>query len=268
MYARLRNWVFNSLEGDSKRSQRFNIFIIILIVLNVAAVIVQSHFRKGHPFREQLDIFESVSVIVFSAEYLLRLWSCVEAEPKKRYLKSRIGFVFRFSSIIDLLAILPFYVSVGRIGDARVLRTIRLLRFFRVFKLGRYTKSLALLGQVFKARFPDIVSSMLLVAVLLIFSSSLMYFAEREAQPLVFPNITETMWWGIATLSGADFGDVQATTTTGKLITALVSLLGIGVFALPAGILASGYSEALEEARNGSPDNRITCPHCEAEFEA
>lgn len=258
----LRLRTYRALNGTGRLGRTVTSVIVFLILANVLTVIIESHTSPGDSVTLPLAIFEACSVIIFSIEYVFRVWSCVE-DPRFANRFGRIRFCLTFASLVDIAAILPFYVSVGVIADARVLRSLRLLRFFRVFKLGRYARSLRMLGEVFSDRFPDLVSSILVICVLLIFSSSMMYFAEHEVQPDRFPNITESMWWGIATLSTVGYGDVTPITGAGKFVAGLVSLLGIGVFALPAGILASGYAEALERVRKPlSNDTETPCPHC------
>jgi len=145
--------------------------------------------------------------------------------------------------MIDLFAILPFYLPMIIPLDLRFIRAVRLFRLFRLFKLGRYSKALLLLKKVLKEKKEELILIIFVVILLLIIFSSLMYFIEKEAQPEAFSSIPEAMWWGIITLTTVGYGDVYPITPLGKIIGALIAFLGIGIFALPAGILASGLVE-------------------------
>jgi voltage-gated potassium channel len=168
--------------------------------------------------------------------------------------------------IIDLIAILPFYLPLLLPFDLRVIRAFRLFRLLRVLKLSRYSESMRVLGNVILSKKEELFICIFTGLVLLIVSSSVMYFIESEAQPEKFSNIPEAMWWGVATLTTVGYGDIYPVTPLGRIIGAMVSILGIGMFALPAGILASGFAEEIR--RTHERDERdIVCPHCGMEIE-
>ncbi len=221
---------------------------------------VQSLYRE---YAFAFTTFEAASVGVFTVEYILRLWSCTTEERFRRPVAGRLRFAATPLAVVDLLAILPFYLPMFLPLDLRFIRAIRLFRLFRLFKLGRYSESLRLLGVVLRARKEELLMTVFTLSILLIVSSSLMYFVENEAQPQVFSSIPEAMWWGIVTLTTVGYGDVYPVTPLGKFLGAVIALLGIGMFALPAGILGSGFIEEIQRKR----ERRRICPYCGREIE-
>lgn len=157
--------------------------------------------------------------------------------------------------MIDLLAIAPFYVGTAVFAfDLRVLRALRLFQFLRLLKLVRYSEAMQRFGRVAARKRDDLVLSTAGSSLLLVVASSLMYFVERDAQPETFSSIPATLWWGVVTLTTVGYGNVYPVTTAGKLLGGVVAVLGVGLFALPASILASGFIEEGSEPRR--------CPHC------
>ncbi|GAA4334365.1 hypothetical protein GCM10023184_28350 [Flaviaesturariibacter amylovorans] len=147
-------------------------------------------------------------------------------------------------AIVDVLAILPFYLPYLIGYDLRFIRLLRLTRLLRFFKLGRYVGAFRMIRQVFRAKKEELILSLSITLLLIVVASCIMYFVEHDAQPTKFSSIPETMWWSVATLTTAGYGDVYPVTMLGKTLTAIISILGVGMFALHAGILASGFSES------------------------
>lgn len=237
--------------------------ILLVIALNVVAFIletVESVHRMAPGFFRRFEIF---SVIIFSAEYLLRLWS-VTADPRYAApIRGRIRFALTPMAMIDLLAVLPFYLPFVGI-DLRVFRAARLFRIFRVAKLGRYSLALQTFGRVLTAKREELVTTLMLLLLLLLFAASLLYFAENRAQPEAFSSIPAAMWWGIATLTTVGYGDVYPITWIGRFLASLIAIAGIGMFALPTGILGAAFVEEIQNRRRA---RAVTCPHCGLEFE-
>lgn len=249
--------VEKAAPGDIQ-SKIFDISIMTLIVLNVIVVIfetVDSIYRK-YPF--PLRTFEIVSVIIFSAEYIVRLWSCTASGKYKHFIKGRIKYVLSPLALIDIFAILPFYLPMILPFDLRFIRAIRLFRLFRIFKMGRYSKALRTLTEVIRNKKEELFISVFAVFVLLIISSSAMYFVENSKQPEAFSSIPAAMWWGVATLTTVGYGDVYPVTPIGKILGAIIALLGIGLFAMPAGILAAGFAEVIKRNETKS----VVCTKC------
>ncbi|MGD2247332.1 MAG: ion transporter [Candidatus Methanofastidiosia archaeon] len=245
-------------EGDSI-SRAFDIFIIALITLNVLAVILETVEGLYTQFTQVFAHFELFSICVFTVEYILRVWACTTNEKYSSPVKGRIHFALQPMALIDLFAILPFYLPVMLPLDPRFLRALRLFRLFRLFKMGRYSESLQTLGNVMKSKKEEMVVTFFVISLMLVFASSTIYYVEHDAQPEAFSSIPAAMWWGVATLTTVGYGDVYPITPLGKFLGAVIALLGIGMFALPAGILASGFAEELQKKTR---KESLICPHC------
>ncbi|MCS6772814.1 MAG: ion transporter [Anaerolineae bacterium] len=261
----LRRAVWRVLEtasgSDSDRLALdiYDVGMSVLIALNVIAVVLESVAELAQAFGTAFQVFEVVSVAVFTMEYALRLWACT-VEPRFAHpVWGRVRFALTPMALIDLAAFLPSYLMFLAV-DLRLLRLFRLLRLLRVLKLGRYSQSLALIGQVFRRKLPDLSVTMLILLVALVLASSVMYYVEHEAQPEAFSSIPAAMWWGVATFTTIGYGDIYPITPLGKIVGSFVAVLGIGIFALPAGILAAGFSE--ERERLKVERGARTCPHC------
>ncbi len=233
--------------------------LIGLIVANVAAFVLGSHRAIEARFGGVLAVFETVSVIVFTAEYVLRLWSCVEATGAEHPWRERFRHALRPLMLVDLLAILPFYLPMIA-TDLRPLRVLRVLRVFRVLKLGRYSSSLQLLHRVVVSCKYELIAVFSVVALLELLAACLVWLAEREAQPEVFSSVSASAWWAIVTLTTVGYGDVAPVTPLGKVLAGIIALLGVLVIALPTAILGSAMLEELRARRDGG-----RCPRCGAE---
>ncbi|MGB0717442.1 MAG: ion transporter [Phycisphaerae bacterium] len=260
MNAHLQKRTFEILEAadDGDRlSYSVDLALASLIVLNVLAAIVQTVDPVYKAYGVWFDGFELISVIIFSLEYLLRVWSCTVSSAFAETVKGRIRFMLTPMAIIDLLAIVPFFLTAMSF-DFRMLRAIRMVRLLRILKIARYSETLQLLARVMINRKNELLVTMLAVTVLLIFASTLMYYAERDVQPEQFSSIPASMWWGVATLTTVGYGDIYPVSPLGKALGAGIAVLGIGLFALPAGILGSGFVEAMEKKHR----QKEVCPHC------
>ena len=232
---------------EDKLSRNFDISIMTLIVLNVAAVILETVEALHVQYKDFFYWFEFFSVTVFTIEYLLRLWACTAIEEYKDPVYGRLKYIFSLGGLIDLIAILPFYLPFFFAMDGRFMRILRLFRLFRLFKLGRYSSAFQMIENVLVKRRSELYISVGIIISMLIIASSMMYFIENEAQHEKFSSIPETMWWGVATLTTVGYGDVYPVTPFGQLFGALIAILGVGMFALPAGIIAAGFEHELSE---------------------
>jgi len=259
---RKRTWeiVEVAKRGDTA-SRTFDIAILSLIFLNVIAVIVGSVQSVQKRWGTFLDVFKIVSVIVFTVEYVARLWSCTVARRFAGRIRGRVRFALQAMSIIDLLAILPFYLPFFGI-DLRSLRVLRLLRVLRVAKVGRYYSSLNLIKRVVQSKKEELVLTSAVMGLLLVVSSSLVYYCENAAQPEKFTSIPATMWWAVATLTTVGYGDMCPVTLLGKFFASIIAILGIGMFVLPTGILGAGFVEEIQKSKKPAR----TCPHCGKEL--
>jgi len=218
-----------------------NIFLVTLILLNVVAFAAETVPEIGQRYSSTFELFNFVSVVIFTIEYVLRMWSCVEL-PYLRALpvwSARAKFASRPLMLIDLVAVLPFYLSFFIGIDLRILRILRLFRFL---KLARYSPALVALGRVFANERRALFGALLVMLALLLFASSGIYFLERHAQPEIFGSIPSSTWWALATLTTVGYGDVVPITALGRLFGGLIMIFGLGMFALPIGIIATGFS--------------------------
>jgi voltage-gated potassium channel len=255
----LRHRAFVILEepepGD-RAGRAVRIFLVSLIALNVLAVILDSVASLAAKWAGPLHSFEVASVAVFTVEYLLRVWVAAERAKDGRPVLGRLRYLLTPLAILDLLAILPFYVPLILPFDLRYLRALRMLRMLRIAKLGRYSQALRILRDVLADRRHELLAAGSLLAAVIVMASGLMYGVEHEAQPTVFTSIPATMWWAVATLSTMGI-DMRPVTPAGKILASLIAVCGILLFALPAGIISSGFVEKYLEARRSR-----TCPHC------
>jgi voltage-gated potassium channel len=266
----------NSTKTAGGLSGAFNVFIVTLILLNIAAMILQSLETIDKRVPRLFLWFEYFSVAVFSVEYLLRLWSCVEDPAYHRPVQGRVRFAVTPLALVDLSAVLPFYLPFlhADLRMLRMFRMVRIMRVMRIAKLGRYSESLQMLVRVVRSRGAQLASAVFLLLILLIVAATLMYTAERDAQPKTFASIPAAMWWAAVTLTTVGYGDAVPVTALGKLLGAITAMLGIGMFALPCAILGAGFIEELDRnKKKGTPnasergwEPRQTCPHCGKEL--
>lgn len=257
MKKRIYKWLDVS-DNPGNISWWVDMSIITLILLNVLAMIVASVEPIHSRYKSEFYYFEVFSVVVFTIEYILRVVTA-NVNPKfKKPIVGNLRYALTPIAIIDLLAFLPFYLPFLGI-DMRLLRILRIFRLFRLFKIVRYMKALKMIARVVQQKKEELVISLLFTLFLLLITSTVMYYVENDAQPENFASIPETMWWGIATLTTVGYGDVYPITALGKLLGGAIALIGIGLFALPAGILASGFADAIAHRKLKKGED---CPTC------
>jgi voltage-gated potassium channel len=269
-YEKIQGGVYTLLESpaDSNRIRKIIIFFIAaLILLNVFVVILETVNSLYLHYTLFFHLFDLFSVIVFTVEYTLRVWACVQNPQYSSPVRGRIRFALSPYALVDLIALTPFYLPLIIPLEFRMLRLLRLLRIFRVLRLGRYSNAFETFVDVLKSKKEELSIAVIMAVIILILASSTLYTVERDAQPDKFGSIPEAMWWAVVTLATVGYGDVYPITPLGKLFSAVVALSAIGLFALPAGILASGFAESLKRKRTGESDNTLTCPHCGIVFD-
>jgi voltage-gated potassium channel len=250
---RLKEKVYDVLidvEIDKRADRLVALFLMLLIIANGLAVMLETVKDLEIRYSRYFYLFELISIGVFTLEYVLRLWAITANPVYKNPVGGRLRYVLTPMALIDLAAILPFYLPIALTIDLRILRLLRLFRIFRLFKMTRYVESMRTFHNVFKAKKSELTLTLVLIFLLLVFASSAMYAVETEAQPDKFSSIPETLWWGVITLTTIGYGDIYPITPLGKIIGGIIAFLGIGLFALPAGILASGFSEELQKRRD------------------
>jgi voltage-gated potassium channel len=260
---RQRTYQFlNSTRSTGGLSRAFNVFIVALILLNIAALVLESVPSIHAAASAWFLVFEYFSVAVFSGEYVLRLWSCVEEPPYRHPVRGRLRFALTPLALVDLSAVLPFYLPFihADLRAMRMFRVVRVMRLMRIAKLGRYSESLQMLVRVLRSRGEQLAGAVSILLILLVVAASVMYYAENQAQPKTFSSIPAAMWWAAVTLTTVGYGDAYPITATGKVIGAITAMLGIGMFALPCAILGAGFVEELEQKKTRK------CPHCGKEL--
>lgn len=247
---KLRRFVYDNLhneEYESTLSRCVNIFLILLIIGNTSAVLLESMNEIYQSYQLLFDAFELFSIVVFSVEYLLRFWAIAEKNPFESAWKNRWLWIRSGSAIIDLLAILPAYINFFVHID---LRFLRILRLFRLLKLTRYFVSLQILLRVIEREKGSFQAVIFILLIMIIIAAAGMYVVENQAQPEVFSSIPAAMWWAVVTLTTVGYGDVTPVTPIGRFLGALITILGVGLAALPAGILANGLASELKQRKH------------------
>jgi len=248
-------------ESSDAASKLFDWLIILLIAANVLLVILDT-FDNSEAVKQIFYAVEFWSVLVFTVEYLMRFWTATYIYPDRRPAFARLRYALSFMAVIDLLAILPFYLPFVIPVDLRVLRMVRLLRLLRLLKVNRYTAALSTVGGVIRRKSTQLLSSMFVVLILMVIASVLMYSIENEAQPEVFTNAFTGLWWAVATLTTVGYGDIFPVTAVGKALSAVIALLGIGLVAVPTGIISAGFVEVVDHGSESAEGAKHYCPYC------
>ncbi len=221
-------------ETDTKAGLIFDYSIQILIVISLINFSWETLPDLSDSTRSVLKIIQIITVAIFTIEYLLRI---IVAHNKLKY-------IFSFFGIIDLIAILPFYISTG--VDLRALRAFRLLRLFRILKLVRYSNAVQRFHNAFLIAREEIILFFTITCILLFLAGVGIYYFENNVQPENFSSVFQSLWWAVATLTTVGYGDIYPITTGGKIFTTIVLFIGLGIVAVPAGLVATALSKARE----------------------
>lgn len=240
-------------------SRVFDLCVMLLILASVFSVFAET-FDLPRRVIVSIENFEVVASIAFSIEYALRVWTADLLFPDLSPCRARLRFARSGMALVDLVAILPFWLPMLMPGHLLGLRAVRLVRLLRVLKLNRYMEAMAAIGEVFRNRARELAASFLFIFLLMILSSLLMYHAEHAAQPGRFCNAFSGLWWAVATLTTVGYGDIYPITAMGRFLGAIIALLGIGLVAIPTGILSSGFIEHF--SHSGDKGSPARCPHC------
>ncbi|MAE44493.1 MAG: cyclic nucleotide-binding protein [Magnetovibrio sp.] len=250
MTALLKTRIFEIIESPEPgdwEGRWFDRFMVVLILANVFAVILETVEELALAHGAFFLGFEVFSVTIFTIEYLSRLWVCTEnkiAATGGHPIIVRLKYALTPGALIDLVAFLPFYLSMFLTIDLRFMRIFRLMR---LLKLTRYSPALESFATVIRSESRTLGAAVLVMAILLVFAASFVYLLEKKTQPEAFASIPHSMWWALATLTTVGYGDVTPATLGGKLFGAVIMILGIGMFALPTGILATGFSREIRK---------------------
>jgi voltage-gated potassium channel len=244
---RVHALVFPSAYGGDLH-HLYDSFIVVWVVISVLAVILESVHSVHYMLNMEFLILDAIAVSIFTLEYTLRLYCCVEEPGYKKAVTGRLKMAKSTSSIIDLLAIAPFFLEVflHHLIDLRFMRVFRLLR---LLKLTRYTGATQSLVKVIAREWPVMAASAFIMLLLVVMTASLGYLFEHEAQPEKFENIPQSIYWAVITLASVGYGDISPVTPAGRAMTIVLALIGIGIFAIPAALLSSAFSDQLKSDR-------------------
>ena len=262
----LRRNLYRILETSSGKKRGvslvFNLVLFILITLNAVAIILHTVPSLKLRYDRFFVQFELFSVVFFTIEYVVRVWICVENEKYRHPVYGRLRYIFSTTAIVHLLAILPFYVTLFH-TDLALIRILRIFRIFRLFRITRYSRAFRVIQDVVEDKKEELVLSVSFLMFMLVIISSVMYYLEHATQPDKFSSIPATLWWGINAMATVGYGDIHPMTPLGKMLAGITAVLGIGLFALPTGILASGFAEHIRSEKTAQKHH---CPHCGKEL--
>lgn len=223
-------------------SRLFDIVLMFMILLNLF-IAIYSTFDSSEPYMGILGMIELVTVVAFAAEYALRIWTAEYLYPGLTRKKAAARYVTSFSGIIDLLSFLPYFLPIFFPTGVVAFRMFRVIRIFRLFRVNAYYDALNVIGDVIHGKKDQILSSIFIILVLMMASSLFMYSLEHEAQPEVFQNAFSGFWWAVSTLLTVGYGDIYPITIPGRIFGIVITFLGVGMVAIPTGILSAGFVE-------------------------
>lgn len=266
-WPRLRQRMHQLLERDTSKdplSIAIDVILISLICISVIGIVLESIDALYRKQRAIFDTIEWLTICVFSVEYVLRVWASVE-QPHYQSMsggmfKKRLRYILSPGALIDLISIVPFYLTTLGLVASSDLRFLRALRLLRILKLTRYSAAFDTLGVVFRENMRSFTAALFVLIVVMLIAATGMYYFERAAQPEAFSSIPASMWWAFATLTTVGYGDITPITPAGKMFGALISVVGIAMVALPTGILASAFTEQLRrrtEQYRAESDNAL-----------
>jgi voltage-gated potassium channel len=240
------DWVLGPAETSRWAQRLVSSLLIGLVLLSAGAIVLETLAAVAEPLGWLLRLIEALTVAVMTVEYALRLWAAPEREAggAQEPWRARLHYATSFVGVVDLLAVLPALLALVVPIPVDLLRLLRLLR---LLKLARYTPALSLFAAVIRNEGRPLLATLLVVAVLIVLESALMYVLEREAQPKVFASIPHAMWWAIVTIATVGYGDIVPVTPVGKVFGGAVMVIGIALFAVPAGILATGFASEIRK---------------------
>lgn len=228
------------LPGDVA-SQVYDAFNILSIVINLVVSVMYTFDDLHARFGPWLVTIEAVTVAFFALDYGLRLWTAKFLRPSLTEPRAVLRYIFSFSGLVDLLSFLPYYLPVFFPSGAVAFRMFRVARVFRLFRVNAYYDSLGVITQVISSKRQQLFSSVFILLVLMLASSLCMYSLEHEAQPQVFTNAFSGIWWSVSTLLTIGYGDIYPVTTMGKIFSIFITFLGVGMVAIPTGIISAGF---------------------------
>ncbi len=245
---RLEKYIYNFLA-----SKWFQRFVPVLILGSIATVILSS-FQIFSPWRLQMSLFNYFAAFVFTIEYALRIYSAPYKYPACSGFKARLKYIWSFFGLVDLVAIFPFALTYV-LWDTETYYLIMMAHIFIIFKLIRYSRSTQLMVEVLHEAKDKLLTAFTTCGILVCFSGILMYYIERSAQPEKFTNIGDSLWWAIVTFTTVGYGDMYPVTPLGRILGALIGMIGIGMIAFPTGIISSAFTDVLQKHKKEEEEN-------------
>lgn len=245
--------IIQPYDGTSRLSWSFDCMITALILASVV-IVFASTFDLSPRALKIVSVLEGVASSVFTVEYALRIATADLLYPQSGKIRSRIRYIFSPMAVVDLVAILPFWLPMLLPGTVLGIRALRLVRLLRIFKLNRYSDAMKSLADVIVLKKRELLGSMFFVGLLMLISSLIMYSAEHEAQPTVFRNAFSGLWWAVATLTTVGYGDIYPVTTLGRIVGAFIAFSGLAAVAIPTGIISSGLTERISKCGLPKPE--------------
>jgi len=241
----MKKLIYDTIKDHSETpaGHIYNIVMSVIIAVNVVFILIDTMPTMPFDLAETSRIVEIASVAIFTADYVIRLWTANLMFPQMGPIRSRLRYVVTGMAIIDLVSILPFYLPAILPIDLRILRMLRLIRLIRVLKLGRHSSALARVGRVLKKSAPALISAMSVIVLLMVIASVLEYYVEYPANPGNFTSAFSGLWWVVSTITTVGYGDIVPITALGKVLGSVIALLGVGLIAIPTGILSAGFTE-------------------------
>ena len=229
--------------GEDSVSRGYDFFCAFVVILNLTVNVMQTFQDLNARFGTAFKTIEFLTIAFFAVDYVLRLWTADHLYRNEGRPQAMLRYIFSFSGIIDLLSFLPYFLPVMFPDGAVAFRMIRVIRIFRLFRINSYYDSLNVITEVLKSKRQALMSSVFIILVLMLASSLCMYSLEHEAQPEIFQNAFSGIWWSASTLLTVGYGDIYPVTTLGKILGIIISFLGVGMVAIPTGIISAGFVE-------------------------
>lgn len=223
-------------------------YVIVLAILTNLTILVINTFEFSNQIQVYLDITEAVTVVIFIIEYILRIFTADQLSPGRGPIESRIYFIFSLEGMIDLLALLPYFLLMMPSGIV-AFRILRVFRVFRLFRINAQYDAFNVVLDVLRSKKQQIISSVILILTLMLASSVAIYSLEHDAQPDVFSNAFSGMWWSVSTLLTVGYGDIYPITIAGRIFTIISAFLGVGLVAIPTGIISAGFVQRYTEMK-------------------
>jgi len=245
--------LFNATPQSHSVNKYIDTVVILAVLVSVVCIVLETVQEIESVWSREFHILDLITVVIFSIEYVLRVYSCCELKQYEQPVKGRIKYIFSASALVDLVAICPFYIDIF-LAKSIDLRFLRIFRLTRLLKLTRYTGTLNTLVKAVQREKYVLLAAAFMMFLMIILTASLGFMFEHDAQPDKFESIPTAMYWAVVTLASVGYGDITPITPLGRLMTVVVSFVGIGIFAIPAGLMASSFTDQLRLDRNTFED--------------